>query len=72
MTYNPNCHEVQANLKGGETPLDRPDLVAGVFKLNKQQQIRDLGIEMIFGKMIARTNSIEFQKRRFPHIHKIF
>ena len=66
MTYNPNWHEIQENLKDGETPLDRPDLVARVFKLKKQQLIRDLGIEMIFGKMIARTHSIEFQKVDFP------
>ena len=58
MTCNPNWCEIQENLKDGETALDRPDLVACVFKLKKQQLIRDLGIEMIFGKMIARTHSI--------------
>ena len=72
MTCNPNWREIQENLKDGETALDRPDLVARVFKLKKQQLIRDLGIEMIFGKMIARTHSIEFQKRGFPHMHIIF
>ena len=72
MTCNPNRHEIQENLKDGETPLDRPDLVAYVFKLKKQQLIRDLGIEMIFGKIIARTHSIEFQKRELPHMHIIF
>ena len=65
-------HEIQENLKDGETPLDRPDLAACVTKLKKQQLIRDLGIEMIFGKMIARTHSIEFQKRGCPHMHIIF
>ena len=60
MTCNHNWHEIQENLKDGETALDRPDLVACVFKLKKQQLIRDLGIEMLFGKMIARTHSIEF------------
>ena len=60
MTCNPNWCEIQENLKDGETPLDRPDLVVHVFKLKKQQLIRDLGIEMIFGKMIARPHSIEF------------
>ena len=72
MTCNPNWNEIQENLKDGETPLDRPDLVAHVFKLKKQQLIRDLVIEMIFGKMIARTHSIEFQKRGFHHMHIIF
>ena len=72
MTCNPSWPEIQENLKHGETPLDRPDLVACGFKLKKQQLIRDLGIEMIFGKMIARTHSIEFQKRGFPHMRIIF
>ena len=72
MTCNPNWHGIQENLKDGETPLDRADLVAHVFKLKKQQLIRDLGIEMNFGKMIARTHSIEFQKRVYPHMHIIF
>ena len=72
MTCNANWHEIKENLKDGETALDRPDLVAHVFKLKKQQLIRDLSIEMILGKMIARTHSIEFQKREFPHMHIIF
>ena len=72
MICNPNWHEIQENLKDGDTPLDRPDLVACVFKLKKEQLIRDLGIEMIFGKTIARTHSIEFQKRGFPHMHILF
>ena len=72
MTCNPNCCEIQENLKDGETSMDRSDLVACVFKLKKQQLIRDLGIEMMFGMMIARTNSMEFQKRSFPHMHIIF
>ena len=62
MTCNSNWREIQENLKDGETSLDRPDLAACVFKLKKQQLIKDLGIEMIFGKMIARTHSIEFKK----------
>ena len=72
MTCNSNWREIQENLKDGETSLDRPDLVAHVFKLKKQQLIKDLGIVMMFGKMIARTHSIEFQKRGFPHMHIIF
>ena len=52
MTCNPNWHEIQEILKDGETALDRPDLVAHVFKHNKQTLIRDLGIVMIFGKTL--------------------
>ena len=71
MTCNPNWPEIQENLNKGETALDQSDLVSRVFKLKKQQLIRDLGSEMIFGKLIARTHSIEFQKRGFPHAHII-
>ena len=45
--------------------------VSRIFKLKKQQLIKDLGSEMIFGKMLARTHSIEFQKRGFPHLHVV-
>lgn len=71
MTCNPNWREIQDNLRPGETALDRPELVSRVFKLKKQQLIRDLSTEMIFGKLDARTHSIEFQKRGFPHAHII-
>ena len=71
MTCNPNWPEIQSNLKPGETALDRTEMVSRVFKQKKQQLIRDLGSEMIFGKLLARTHSIEFQKRGFPHAHII-
>ena len=69
MTTSPNWKEIQENLVNGESPLDRPDLVSRVFKLKKQQLIKDLASKMIFGKLLARTHSIEFQKRGYPHVH---
>ena len=71
MTFNPLWPEIQERLRPGETALDRPDLVARVFKLKKQQLIKDITSENIFGRAIARTHSIEFQKRGFPHMHII-
>ena len=71
MTTNPDWNEIQEQLKPGETSLDRPDIVGRVFKLKKQQLIRDIEKEMIFGKIVARTHTIEFQKRRYPHVHTI-
>ena len=71
MTTNPDWDEIQQQLKEGETALDRPDIVARVFKLKKQQLIRDIEKEMIFGKIVARTHTIEFQKRGYPHVHII-
>ena len=75
MTFNPNWPEITEILEeygsGDLTSLDRPDLVGRVFKLKKQQLIRDLTSECIFGRLKARTHSIEFQKRGFPHAHTI-
>lgn len=63
MTTNPDWREIQENLRDGETPLDRPDIVGRVFKLKKDQLIRDIEKEMVFGKCAARIHTIEFQKR---------
>ena len=71
MTTNPDWREIKENLRPGEKAIDRPDIVARVFKLKKQQLIRDIQKEMIFGKCIARIHTIEFQKRGYPHIHLI-
>ncbi|KAL7491042.1 hypothetical protein ACHAWT_000513 [Skeletonema menzelii] len=68
-TANPNWKEIQDALKDGQTAFDRPDLVGRVFKLKKQQLLRELHSEGIFGKCIARTHCIEFQKRGLPHVH---
>jgi hypothetical protein len=71
MTCNPDWPEIKDNLEPGQTALDQPDLVQRVFNLKKRQLIKDLEIEMIFGRFKARTHSIEFQKRGFPHMHII-
>ena len=48
-TANPNWKEIQEALKVDQSAFDRPDLVARVFKLKKQQLIRELQSEFIFG-----------------------
>ena len=68
-TANPNWKEIQDALKVDQSAFDRPDLVARVFKLKKQQLIRELQSEFIFGNCVARTHCIEFQKRGLPHVH---
>ena len=71
MTTNHDWHEIQDILKPSETALDQPDIVSYVFKIKKQQLIKYLSTEIIFGKLLERTHSIEFKKRGFPHIHII-
>ena len=65
MTTNPDWREIKEHLRPGEKAVDRPDIVARVFKLKKQQLIKDIEKEMIFGKCIARVHTIEFQKRGY-------
>ena len=69
MTCNPRWPEIMNNLAPGQTPQDRPDLVARVFKLKKDQLIDDLIKGGILGKVLAILWVIEFQKRGLPHIH---
>ena len=62
MTCNPNWPEIKNNLKPGETIQNRPDLVARVFKLKKEQFLDDIIKGKIFGESIAHLWVIEHQK----------
>ena len=69
MTCNPHWPEIEAELKEGQKAQDRPDLVSRVFKLKKDQLIRDLKKGGVLGKTVADIYVIEFQKRGLPHAH---
>ena len=69
MTCNPKWTEITDELRPGEKVEDRPDLVARVFKLKKDQLIRDIRSENVFGRVSAILWVIEFQKRGLPHAH---
>ena len=69
MTCNPHWEEITRELRKGETSQDRPDLVARVFKQKKDQLIKDIVAEKVFGKVPAYLWVIEFQKRGLPHTH---
>ena len=69
MTCNPKWPEIQSELLDEQTPQDRPDLVARVFKLKKDQLMHDLISGQLLGKVVAHMNVIEFQKRGLPHCH---
>ena len=69
MTCNPNWPEIKAELMEGQTPQDRPDITARVFKLKKDQLINDLTHGGILGEVVAHMHVIEFQKRGLPHAH---
>ena len=69
MTCNPNWTEIQSELKNGQPPQNRADLVARVFKLKRDQLMKDLYVGQLLGKAVAHMNVIEFQKRGLPHCH---
>lgn len=63
FTCNPNWPEITRNLKEGQTPVDRPDLVSRVFKLKLKELIDDIKKKERFGKVLAYTYVVEYQKR---------
>ena len=69
FTCNPYWEEIIKELRDGEIVQDRPDLVSRVFKLKKDQLIKDIKDGQIFGKVSAYLWVIEFQKRGLPHAH---
>ena len=68
MTCNPNWEEIQSQLNGASVQ-DRPDLVARVFKMKKDQLIEDIMKGNVFGVVPAKLWVIYFQKRGLPHAH---
>ena len=68
MTCNPHWEEITSELNGASVQ-DRPDLVARVFKMKKDQLIDDIMKNKVFGVVPAQLWVIEFQKRGLPHVH---
>ena len=69
FTTNRNWKEITSNLLPNQTIADRPDLIARVFQIKKQAFLHDLTKNHVLGKVDAHVHTIEFQKRRLPHIH---
>ena len=69
FTCNTKWDEITRELRKGEIVQDRPDLVSRVFKLKKDQLMRDIKAGNVFGKVPAFLWVIEFQKRGLPHVH---
>ena len=69
MTTNPKWPEITQHLLNGQEPQDRPDIVARVFRLKKDQLLKDIITGGLFGNVMADMHVIEFQKRGLPHAH---
>jgi hypothetical protein len=71
FTANPNWDEVKNSLLPGQTPADRPDVVARVFHLKLKILMKILK-DGVLGESVAYCSTIEFQKRGLPHVHILF
>ncbi|CDF40383.1 ATP dependant DNA helcase [Chondrus crispus] len=72
MTCSPSWPEITRALLPNQTPQNRPDLCARVFRL-KMKDLMSLVInEKVFGTVVAHIRVIEFQKRGLPHAHVVF
>jgi hypothetical protein len=69
VTTNPEWPEIMRELLPGQTPYDRPDLVARVFQLKKKAVLNYIYKNSVFGPAVAYVYTIEFQKRGLPHMH---
>ena len=69
MTCNPQWPEISSQLGETQTPQDRPDIVARVFKERKDRLLHDLTVAHVLGRTVAHLWVIEFQKRGLPHPH---
>ena len=68
MTCNPKWTEIVEELLPHQKSEDRPDVVARVFKLKIEALIHEIKMG-VFGKCVAYSSVIEFQKRGLPHAH---
>ncbi|XP_057451985.1 uncharacterized protein LOC130743773 [Lotus japonicus] len=70
ITCNPKWPEIDRHVyANGLSASDRPDLACRVFHMKLNALIIDLKNGDFFGKAIAGTYNIEFQKRGLPHAH---
>ncbi|XP_014678517.1 PREDICTED: uncharacterized protein LOC106818313 [Priapulus caudatus] len=69
MTCNPGWKEIKHALLPNQTPTDRLDIVARVFKEKLRAFLDEIIKDGIIGKVTAHLYVVEFQKRGLPHAH---
>lgn len=63
FTCNPNWAEIKAELRPGQSPNDRPDIIDRVFHLKLSALLKEIDHGEIFGTVKSYIHVIEFQKR---------
>jgi hypothetical protein len=69
FTCNPRWKEIEKILLPGQTPIDRHDITARVFKQKLKSLIDFIVNHHVFGETQCWMYSIEWQKRGLPHAH---
>ena len=69
MTCNQNWPEITSEFLPGQTPKDRHDLIARVFRLKVQRFMYLVDTKHIYGIKRCHVYTIEWQKRGLPHVH---
>ena len=69
MTCNPRWPEITAELREGQSPEDRPEVTARVFRQKLTALLDTLNKGAVFGSVKAHCATVEFQKRGLPHAH---
>lgn len=69
FTCNPNWQEIKTYLLPGQSPHDRPDLTARIFKQKLIKMMNVMTKSQIFGEVRCHMYTIEWQKRGLPHSH---
>ena len=69
MTCNANWPEITRELLPGQTPNDRHDLIARVFRLKVERFMYLVDTQNIYGIKRCHVYTIEWQKRGLPHVH---
>ena len=68
MICNPNWKEIKENLFNNDLVINKPDIVAKVFHGKVKEFLNELHKKSIFGRYIAYTYVIKFQKRGLSHM----
>jgi hypothetical protein len=69
VTCNPEWPEMAAALLESNTPADRPEIVAHVFKLKLDALAKEVEVDRIFGETVACMPPVESHKRGLQHAH---
>lgn len=69
ITCNPQWIEIKKELLHSQTPLDRHDITARVFKQKLKSLMNFIIKHRVYGQVRCWMYSVEWQKRGLPHAH---